>query len=207
MPDEMRLTSDSHREEASYLVHGFAMAHGVMAFFLANTLFGDTLVLTGLTIGMIVWLGNIYDLEIENASDLLRSILGYTAGPLGLYAANKLLFWLPGIGNWSNAVTTIGITEAIGWSCIFLFSSGRSSTEGMSDDEIESLVSAAQSAASESKKETELIMKSATDSEKEMIRGLAIKIADASTNDEERKQCVQKLSQTYASIKARVATP
>lgn len=195
---------DPRRQEAAYIVHGFALAHGIVAFLLANTLIGDTAILTALTIGMIVWIGKVYGLEIAKAEGILRTILAYSAGPVGLYVASKLLFWLPGLGNWSNAVTTVTITETIGWACIVLFSSGRSSTEGMTDAEMAALVATAKGAAAESEKENTAIMKNATKSERTMIKNLALKIADASTDEAERKACLDELSRIRTLIQERL---
>ncbi|GEM_PF-6564545 len=65
---------DSHKEEAGILIHSFAAAHAVIAFLLANTVIGDTVILTGLTYAMIEILGGIYEVKVSPAKITLTPL-------------------------------------------------------------------------------------------------------------------------------------
>ena len=51
---------DSRREDAAVIIHSFAAGHAVVAFLIANTIVGDTALLTTLTFTMITSLGKLY---------------------------------------------------------------------------------------------------------------------------------------------------
>ncbi len=195
-------TLDAKRREAAIVINSFAVAHGVVAFLLANTLIGDTVILTGLTIAMIVWIAGIYGVEMDNPEHVLEAILKVSAGPVGVYVAAKLIFWLPGIGNAANAATTVAITEIIGWTCVTLFSSGRT-TDQVSHDELKSIVKKARSVAEENKKERAMILSVANGSEKSRIAELSSLMAESGTSEQERKTALNEITKIYDTLKVR----
>lgn len=102
------------RFKAHILIHGFAAAHGGTAFTLSQIPFADTAALTAETIAMVA-------LIVKNcgASWKQATIEAFAAQQLarfvGVEVAKNGYKYIPLYGNAANAVTSIAITEAIGW--------------------------------------------------------------------------------------------
>lgn len=108
--------ANSNYEErlTGFLIHGFAVTHAAAAALLLQTLVGDAVVLTGLTVAMIVSIARANN-RSWGVGDAL-SVVSVLAGCyLGTRGAVLLVKWIPGIGNAANAVTTFGVTELLGW--------------------------------------------------------------------------------------------
>ena len=71
---------DEKREEAAVVIHSFAALHGVVALLLANTLVGDTAILTALTYSMIHILADTYDITNVSPVKIAGRIFGLVAG-------------------------------------------------------------------------------------------------------------------------------
>lgn len=190
---------DSKREDAAAVIHSFAAGHAVVAFLLANTLVGDTAVLTALTFAMVTALGKIYGITELSPRKIVSKIFGLVAGT---YIAGKLLFWLPGIGNWANAMSTIFVTETIGWTCVAFFSTGRDPVEANSQ-ELKSAVNDAKEAAKKYKEEAKVVASKMTSEEKKEIRDLSNRLRDSNISSEEQDEVTQKIKAIYARAKAR----
>lgn len=185
--------------EAAVLIHASAVANGGVAFTLANTALGDTMLVTGLTLYMVRRLGKIYGVEDVGAKQIIGQCATYYAGP---YLTGKLLFWLPGVGNWANAATTVLLTETIGWTCVSLFSSGRK-PEDLSDDEWNDILKAAKKKAEEEQKENKILLQKISSEEKKNIKTIAKKLKDESIPDEEKEKLLESLKEFYKGIKNR----
>jgi uncharacterized protein (DUF697 family) len=87
-----------------------------------------TVVLTGLTVGMVAAIGNKFGQTFETGAvvGLVGQILGMTFGTSLLQTALSLI---PGVGAVSNATITFGVTEAIGWGAYLIFRDGKDVTQ------------------------------------------------------------------------------
>lgn len=129
MPDERYVTAA--------IIHGFAAAHAVTAFFLAQTMIGDEAALTFLTIAMILAITRVNG-KPWFVGDGLR-LIGTMAGfYLGTRGAMMLVKWIPGIGNVANAITTTAVTELLGWSTYLLVREGKKPSD-LSESEAKEL--------------------------------------------------------------------
>lgn len=102
------------RLKAHLLIHGFAAAHGGTAFALSQVPFADTAALTAETIAMVA-------LIVKNCGS------GWGQATIEAFAAQQLARfvgveiakhgykYIPLYGNAANAVTSVAITEAVGW--------------------------------------------------------------------------------------------
>ncbi|MDD2539304.1 MAG: hypothetical protein WC377_07310 [Bacteroidales bacterium] len=102
------------------IIHSFALAHALACLLLHDTGFGDTFVLTCLTIAMVVVLIRYFDgpVEVIVGLLLLASFAGFFLGTNGARWIQKMLPALPGI--WSYVLTTTLVTEFLGWSIFFV---------------------------------------------------------------------------------------
>lgn len=104
------------KEKAHAIIHGAAASAAATAGALAQgAIFGaDTPILTGIHIGMVVALADLFGKEMERAAAV--ALLGTYAGAgLGVAGAKALLGLIPGLGNAANASVTFAHTEALGW--------------------------------------------------------------------------------------------
>lgn len=190
---------DEKKDEAAWLIHSFAIAHGGVAFTLANTLVGDTVLLSGLTFYMVHKLGKLYGREDASAKQIISQSFAYYAGS---YLTGKLLFWLPGIGNWANAATTVFITETIGWTCVTLFSSGKKPEE-LSKEEWKAVLDQANAKAKTYQEENKAILRKMSGEEKRKFRAINKKLRDPAVSEAEKENLLDSLETLYGAIKNR----
>ncbi len=197
------LSDDKKRQtEAAWLIHACALANGSVAFGLANTLAGDTALITGVSLYMIYRLGRLYKAEDVNGKQIITQIVTHYAGP---FIGAKLLFWLPGIGNWANAASMSLLTEMVGWSCIILFSQGRS-TDQLEKSDWKALLSAAKQLASDHQKANKVMLASMTEQEKTQFAALNQKLANKNLTETEKDAVFQSLLDLYATVAQRTQT-
>jgi sulfopyruvate decarboxylase TPP-binding subunit len=108
------------KDDATITILAFSAFHAFIAFILANTVIGDSVFLSALTVIMIIYIGTQsgHQPGWEDAVVVAFKAFGSAAG---IYIAGKLLFWLPGLGNMANAVTTFTVTQVIGWTAYYLY--------------------------------------------------------------------------------------
>lgn len=186
-------------DEPGLLIHAFAVANGGVAFTLANTAVGDTMLVSGLTFYMIHRLVKLYRVEDVNAKQIVSQCLAYYAGP---YLTGKLLFWLPGIGNWANAATTVLLTETIGWSCVTLFSTGRR-PEDLSEREWKGVLDGAKAKAKASQAENKRLLKKMTPEERQEAKAITGKLRDEAVPEAEKERLLETLTGLYQRIRER----
>lgn len=105
---------DFEKRITAVIIHGFAVAHAATAFALAQTMVGDELALTVLTIAMIECVARVNDRKWGVAEAL--AVIGVLAGGyIGTRLGVALIKWIPGIGNGANAAATFTTTEILGW--------------------------------------------------------------------------------------------
>ena len=105
---------DFEKRITAVIIHGFAGAHAATAFALAQTMVGDELALTVLTIAMIECVARVNDRKWGVAEAL--AVIGVLAGGyIGTRLGVALIKWIPGIGNGANAAATFTTTEILGW--------------------------------------------------------------------------------------------
>jgi uncharacterized protein (DUF697 family) len=194
------LIEDNKRQtEAAWLIHACALANGSVAFGLANTLAGDTALITSVSLYMIYRLGRLYEVDDVNGKQIITQIITHYAGPL---IGAKLLFWLPGIGNWANAASMSLLTELIGWSCIILFSQGRS-TDQLEKSDWKKLLSAAKQLAKDHQKANKVMLEAMTEQEKTQFASLNEQLANKNLTALEKDRIFQSLMDLYATVAQR----
>lgn len=105
---------DFEKRITAIIIHGFALAHAATAFALAQTIVGDEVALTVLTIAMIECIARVNDRKWGVAEAL--AVIGVLAGGyVGTRLGVALIKWVPGFGNGANAVATLATTELLGW--------------------------------------------------------------------------------------------
>jgi len=120
------MATEEQKRKAHLIIHGAsasaAAASGAMA---QGAAFGaDTAVLTGIHIGMVAALGELFGQSLDKQAAI--ALLGTAAGAgIGVYGAKALLGFLPGIGNAANAAISGGYTETLGWWCFNYFDEGK----------------------------------------------------------------------------------
>ncbi len=194
------LDDDKKRQtEAAWLIHTCSLANGSVAFGLANTLAGDTALITGVTLYMIHRLGRLYQAEDVNGKQIITQIITHYAGPL---IGAKLLFWLPGIGNWANAASMSLLTEMVGWSCVILFGQGRS-TDQLEKSDWKPLLHAAKKLASDHKEANKVMLTAMTEQEKIQFADLNKQLTNKKLTQIEKDVVFQRLLDLYATVAQR----
>lgn len=189
--------ADEKTSQAGLLIHAFAVAHGAVAFFLANTALLDGPILAGLTMWMIHKLGKIYGQEDVNGAQIFWNIFQYIAGT---WLAAKVLFFVPGIGNWANAAAVMLVTETIGWACIAIFS-GHLDPANMTKEEWKSVAKLAKKEGKKHNAENKAVLHKATDEEKQQLKSLSDKLKDDSISEEDKENLLTELAGLYEKIK------
>ncbi len=186
--------------EASWLVHACALANGSVAFGLANSLAGDTVLITGVSLYMIYRLGKLYGVADVNGKQIVTQIVTHYAAPL---IGAKLLFWVPGIGNWANALSMSLLTEIIGWTCILLFKKGEN-PDDLSAADWESLIRSARRQAKQHQVANKALLKAMTVSERTRFTKLNKQLADDTLSREAHERIFQQLIDLYIRVSSRV---
>ncbi len=106
--------TESQREACHQIIHGAAASAAAIGAGLAQLPCADTVIITPIQIGMIESLGNVFGINLGEAT--AKAILAGALASIGGRSLTQVLVgWIPGIGNIVNATTAAGITEAIGW--------------------------------------------------------------------------------------------
>jgi uncharacterized protein (DUF697 family) len=110
----MNAMTESQREACHQIIHGAAASAAAIGAGLAQLPCADTVIITPIQIGMIESLGNVFGINLGEAT--AKAILAGALASIGGRSLTQVLVgWIPGIGNIVNATTAAGITEAIGW--------------------------------------------------------------------------------------------
>lgn len=193
--------NDRRQSEAAWLIHASALANGSVAFGLANTLAGDTVLITGVSLYMIHRLGKLYDADDINGKQIITQIITHYAAPI---IGAKLLFWLPGIGNWANAASMSLLTEIIGWSCVILFSEG-TAVDALTSKDWKQLLKSAKKQANEHQAENKLMLANMSEQEQSQFRALNKQLANKNLTTTEKDVVFQSLLDLYTTVAERSA--
>ncbi|MDD3141620.1 MAG: GTP-binding protein [Lachnospiraceae bacterium] len=119
--DKLKLT-DEQKKQCNIVIHGASAAAGAAGTGLAQIPLADNTIITPIQIAMIIKLGTIFGHKVTKgaASGIISSV---AAAFVGRNVSQILVGWIPGVGNAVNTVTGAGITEAIGWLAVKVFSS------------------------------------------------------------------------------------
>lgn len=115
------------------IIHGFAVAHAAAALALAQTLIGDEVVLTILTISMMECIARVNDRK-WGVADALAAMGVMAGGYIGTRLGVTLIKWIPGLGNGANAAATIATTEILGWIAYALVKQDKKPSELTSEE-------------------------------------------------------------------------
>ena len=120
----------TRKDRAKSIILAYSVAHATIAAILANTVIGDVVALTPLTILMVYQLSKLCDQDLTSAAiaALAAQLFGAVSGG---YLASKLVSWIPIWGNGINATVTFGITQVIGWAAFAMFDKGLTKEEAI----------------------------------------------------------------------------
>lgn len=111
---------DTRDEKCHAIIHGAATAAGIAGAGLAQLPLADTIPITAIQVGMIISLGKIFDVSLDESA--AKALLGgFATSAAGRQVASFLVGWIPGIGNVFKAGTAGALTEAIGWAAVVHF--------------------------------------------------------------------------------------
>ena len=116
------------------VIHGYAAAHAVAAALLAQTMIGDEVVLTALTIAMILTVAGVNGAKWTKGM-AVAFLAVFAGGYIGVRGATMLVKWIPGIGNGANAAVTVVTTEVLGWATYVFLASGKTNPQSLSKAE------------------------------------------------------------------------
>ena len=190
---------NSNQTEAAWIIHACALANGSIAFGLANTLAGDSVLLTGISLYMIHRLGKIYQVADVNGKQIITQVVTHYAAPL---VGAKLLFWLPGIGNWANAVSMSLLMEIIGWTCIILFTKGKNPDE-LDTSDWKKLIHTAKNKAHEHQAANKALLKAMTPEERDRLAAINEQMTDSALTMETRDRLFRELIELYTQVEIR----
>lgn len=108
------------KRRCSQIIHGSALAGGVVASGLAQIPASDNAILVPLEIIMIMGLGSVFHIRIR-LSYKISLTLGTAATMIGRGLSEFLVGWIPVFGNVFDALTAIAIIELLGWIAVRLF--------------------------------------------------------------------------------------
>lgn len=108
---------DTREEKCHAIIHTASAATGGIGAGLAQIPLADSIPITGIQVGMIISIGQIFDVKLTEsvAKGLLTS---FSAGVVGRNIAGIAFGWVPIVGNTFKATTAAALTEAIGWAAV-----------------------------------------------------------------------------------------
>lgn len=96
------------------IIHSASASAAAVGAGLAQVPCSDNLVIAPIQLAMTVSLGHVFGIELSESS-AKAAMASAAATTVGRTAAQVLVGWIPGIGNFINAGTAASITEAMGW--------------------------------------------------------------------------------------------
>lgn len=182
---------DFEKRITAIIIHGFAVAHAAAAFSLAQTMVGDELALTVLTIAMIECVARVNDRKWGVAEAL--AVIGVLAGGyVGTRLGVAFIKWIPGIGNGANAAATFATTELLGWIAYTLVKQDKDPTK-LTKKEKEAVQRAAEELRND--KTGEELYNKMSSQDKKKFDSLMKKFRKLSEDDEEeREELIQQIS-------------
>lgn len=199
MNELIRQPPSDRDRKASRLIHTFSVLQAAIAFTLANTALGDTVLISGLTLYLIHKLGDLYEAHDVSAQQVLGQCLAYYGGA---YLSAKLLFWIPGIGNWANATATLLLVETIGWTCVALFSS-RLDPASLSPTQWRELLNQAHHQAKAHQADNKRILRKMTAEDRTRLRDIQRKLQEPNLPEASKEALYQTLEVLYQEISNR----
>jgi hypothetical protein len=101
------------------LIHGFAAAHALTAYLLFGTRFGDSAMLTILTVTMILFVARLYNFPVE-ASLVFAALCCFAGFYMGTQGAALFSHAFPHYSGYAPQITTTVVTELLGWTTFLL---------------------------------------------------------------------------------------
>lgn len=180
------------------IIHGFAVLHAAVAATLAQTMVGDEIALTTLTVTMIIAISRLYKQPVEVGSAF--AFLGIFAGfYLGTRGAMMLVKWIPGIGNAANAMATTVTTEVLGWATYCVVSRNRS-VKDVEKGEADELIKAGKRARKENaekQKRIEETIKKMSNSDKAYYNSLMEELKKKDLSEQEQANITLKIESLF----------
>jgi uncharacterized protein (DUF697 family) len=180
---------ENNKRLTGMVIHGFAVAHAATAFTLAQTIIGDEVALTALTVAMIVTIARINGAD-WSVSKIRFSI--FAGGYLGTRGAVLLVKWIPGIGNVANATVTFAITETIGWVTYLIIQKGMN-PETLSKEDATTLWEEAKDIREKEKEEMKKLYESMNPEDKKESDSLLKQLENEDLPDETKNCLISRL--------------
>lgn len=114
--DVKDLLSRRELNKCRFTIHSAATACGGVGL-TPHIPLSDSVILIPIQVGMILRLGQIFDVEISKAA-AQSIVFSALTSAVGRSISQLLVGWIPGIGNAVNLVTAASLTEAIGWNFV-----------------------------------------------------------------------------------------
>jgi uncharacterized protein (DUF697 family) len=115
--------TEDQKSKCHAIIHTASGASAGVGAGLAQLPVADAAVLVPIQIGMIIALGNVFDIELTEAT-AKGVVLSMAGMHIGRGASQILVGWIPGIGNMVNSATAGLLTEAMGWAVAKRFDRG-----------------------------------------------------------------------------------
>ena len=108
-------------QRVNTIIHTTSVAAGGIGAGLAQTVAADRVALLAIQIPMVIAIAGECGVQLDKSSAI--AMLGQQgAQHVGLYAATRLVVWIPGWGNAVNATVAATTTEALGWATYHFYS-------------------------------------------------------------------------------------
>jgi len=173
------------------MIHAFAIAHGIAAAALAQTVVGDDAVLTLLTTGMIISVTMINGRSKDIGTGL--AVAGCLAGFfLGTRGAMFIIKWIPAAGNVANSITTMIVTEILGWAAYLIVRDNANAKNMKWKDKIKYMKKAYHTYQTE-KKVSEQLYESMSREDKDEVTDIIKKLGEKGVSENEVKALNQRL--------------
>ena len=96
------------------IIHTASAAAGAVGAGTAQTVTADRVALAAIQVPMVIAIAEVCGKQIDRASAIAFMAQKFTQN-VGIYAASRLVVWIPGWGNAINAGVATSMTEALGW--------------------------------------------------------------------------------------------
>ena len=187
---------DEKKRMTGMLIHSYAAVHAFTAGLLAQTMIGDELALTALTVAMILSISKMNGADWDSAK-ALKAMGVFLGEYIGVRGASMLMKWIPIIGNAANAAAMFGATEIMGWTAYALMKN-HIDPAFMSDTEREDIRNAGKRLYNENSSESKRDYENLSPEKKKELQKMIQKL-EKNMPDAEREELLEKLNEIILS--------
>ena len=110
----MSYLKENERAKCQAIIHSASAASGVVGAGLAWIPCSDSVIISGIQIGMVISIGKVFGIKVTE-SMAKAAITAAAAATAGRTVSQLATFWIPVANVAINVSTAAGITEFIGW--------------------------------------------------------------------------------------------